>query len=64
MILDDKLIEELNYNFTGMEDGWLEPTYELQQLYNALIKYKRSKINEKSNCNSRSKRGWKKYFIK
>ena len=33
--------DQINYDFVGMEDGWLEPTKELEQLYIAYMNYVR-----------------------
>lgn len=53
--LNDDFIEFLKYEIAGMEDGWLEPTRELKELYKALDKYQR-RIYEKYRRNSRTKR--------
>ena len=62
--LDDKKIEQIKYKFIGMEDGWLEPNYQIIELYRLLNKYGVDLINEESCCNSWTKRIRKKYVIR
>lgn len=36
--------DKINYDFAGMQDGWLEPTKELEELYIAYMNYVRKEI--------------------
>ena len=62
--LDDVKIKELEYNFIGMEDGWLCPNEELIELYRLLNKNGDELHDEKNCSNSWTKRIRKKYAIR